>query len=69
MMPLTINFVRTQWRAFISAHPLIKGCISYAVLWPTGSLIQQTLEGKNLSEYYRNTEIHCNCSQIKTSNF
>ncbi|KAM7349923.1 mpv17-like protein isoform 4-T6 [Cochliomyia hominivorax] len=48
-MSLTINFIRTKWRVFISSHPLIRGSISYAILWPTGSFIQQTLEGKSLT--------------------
>lgn len=51
MMPLTFNFVRTQWRAFTNTHPLIRGSITYAILWPTGSLIHQTLEGKNFRTY------------------
>ncbi|KAM7349919.1 mpv17-like protein isoform 2-T4 [Cochliomyia hominivorax] len=50
-MSLTINFIRTKWRVFISSHPLIRGSISYAILWPTGSFIQQTLEGKSLKTY------------------
>ncbi|XP_005177624.3 mpv17-like protein [Musca domestica] len=50
-MPLTINVLRTQWKAFTSAHPLLRGSLSYAILWPTSSLIQQTLEGKNLKTY------------------
>ncbi|XP_013118421.2 mpv17-like protein isoform X3 [Stomoxys calcitrans] len=50
-MPVVINFVRTQWRAFTNTHPLLRGCITYGVLWPTSSLIQQTMEGKNLRTY------------------
>uniref|UniRef100_W8C6Y9 Mpv17-like protein n=1 Tax=Ceratitis capitata TaxID=7213 RepID=W8C6Y9_CERCA len=51
VVPLTINFLKSQWRTFANAHPLAKGMISYAVLWPTGCLIQQTMEGKNLKTY------------------
>ncbi|TMW40862.1 hypothetical protein DOY81_014059 [Sarcophaga bullata] len=51
MVPLTLNFVKTQWRSFITAHPLIRGSITYAILWPTSSIIQQTLEGKNFRTY------------------
>ncbi|XP_075155394.1 mpv17-like protein [Haematobia irritans] len=50
-MPLVINVLKSQWRAFTTAHPLVRGCISYAVLWPTSSLIQQTIEGKNFKTY------------------
>ncbi|XP_062139168.1 PXMP2/4 family protein 4 [Drosophila sulfurigaster albostrigata] len=32
-------------------HPMVKGAVTYALLWPTGSLIQQTLEGRNLKNY------------------
>ncbi|KAL7743047.1 hypothetical protein ACLKA6_005793 [Drosophila palustris] len=32
-------------------HPMVKGAVTYALLWPTGSLIQQTLEGRNLKTY------------------
>lgn len=32
-------------------HPMVKGAVTYAILWPTGSLIQQTLEGRNLKTY------------------
>lgn len=31
-------------------HPMVKGAVTYALLWPMGSLIQQTLEGRNLSK-------------------
>ncbi|KAH8387463.1 hypothetical protein KR093_007191, partial [Drosophila rubida] len=32
-------------------HPMVKGAVTYALLWPTGSLVQQTLEGRNLKNY------------------
>ncbi|KAH8415354.1 hypothetical protein KR222_004998 [Zaprionus bogoriensis] len=32
-------------------HPMVKGAVTYALLWPTGSLIQQTLEGRDLKTY------------------
>ncbi|KAH8270938.1 hypothetical protein KR044_001911, partial [Drosophila immigrans] len=34
-------------------HPMVKGAVTYALLWPTGSLIQQTIEGRNLSKFFR----------------
>ncbi|XP_036320218.1 PXMP2/4 family protein 4-like [Rhagoletis pomonella] len=51
VVPLTLNFLKSQWRLFANAHPLARGCISYAVIWPTSSLIQQTIEGRNLKTY------------------
>ncbi|XP_075155391.1 mpv17-like protein [Haematobia irritans] len=50
-MPLVVNFVKSQWRAFITTHPFVRGVITYAVLWPTSSLVQQTIEGKNFRTY------------------
>ncbi|ALC48245.1 CG14777, partial [Drosophila busckii] len=38
-----------KWQS--SLHPLTRGAAVYAVLWPTGSLIQQSLEGRNLKTY------------------
>lgn len=39
---------------FLSAkgklHPMVKGAVTYALLWPTGSIIQQTLEGRDVSK-------------------
>ncbi|XP_017872024.1 PREDICTED: mpv17-like protein isoform X1 [Drosophila arizonae] len=32
-------------------HPMAKGMMTYALLWPTGSLIQQTIEGRNFKTY------------------
>ncbi|XP_055522529.1 mpv17-like protein [Wyeomyia smithii] len=34
-------------RGFLKKYPLIKGMATYAIIWPTGSLIQQTIEGKD----------------------
>lgn len=31
-------------------HPMVKGAVTYALLWPTGSIIQQTLEGRDVSK-------------------
>lgn len=33
-------------RQFISRHPIVKGMIAYGVMWPTGNIIQQTIDGK-----------------------
>ncbi|XP_055618532.1 mpv17-like protein [Toxorhynchites rutilus septentrionalis] len=32
-------------------HPILKGMVTYSIIWPTGSLIQQTMEGKNWRTY------------------
>ncbi|XP_013200051.2 mpv17-like protein [Amyelois transitella] len=32
-------------------YPLIRGMASYAIIWPTSSLIQQTFEGKTIENY------------------
>lgn len=38
-------------RGVFKNHPIVKGMVTYAVIWPTGSLIQQTLEGKDLRTF------------------
>lgn len=43
--------ILSKLKLLAEAHPLVKGVVSYAVLWPTGSLIQQTLEGKKFGKY------------------
>ncbi|XP_055587806.1 mpv17-like protein [Uranotaenia lowii] len=32
-------------------HPVLKGMVSYSIIWPTGSLIQQTIAGKDWTTY------------------
>ncbi|XP_043071952.1 mpv17-like protein isoform X4 [Drosophila grimshawi] len=34
-----------------NVHPMTRGIVTYALMWPTGSLIQQTMEGRNLRTY------------------
>uniref|UniRef100_A0A1B0A0A3 Mpv17-like protein n=1 Tax=Glossina pallidipes TaxID=7398 RepID=A0A1B0A0A3_GLOPL len=46
-----LTFIKNHWRLFTTTHPLLRGSITYAVLWPTGSLIQQSLDGKNFKNY------------------
>ncbi|XP_067636216.1 mpv17-like protein isoform X2 [Eurosta solidaginis] len=48
---MTMNSLKSQWRMFANTHPLAKGVMSYAIIWPTGCLIQQTLEGRDLKTY------------------
>lgn len=38
-------------RLLFSKYPILRGVVSYAALWPTGSLIQQTIEGKRFPNY------------------
>lgn len=48
--------LRSWQRIFIAKlklHPMAKGVLTYAFMWPTGSLIQQTLEGRNFSKSTR----------------
>ncbi|KAH8273440.1 hypothetical protein KR018_000611 [Drosophila ironensis] len=35
----------------VRLHPMAKGALTYAVMWPAGSLIQQALEGRNLRDF------------------
>lgn len=51
VVPATVNFLKAKWRLFVSAHPLAKGVIAYSIVWPTSSIMQQTLEGKKLKDY------------------
>lgn len=38
-------------RLLFSKYPILRGVVSYAALWPTGSLIQQTIEGRRYPNY------------------
>ncbi|XP_055914194.1 mpv17-like protein [Eupeodes corollae] len=38
-------------RMLNTRHPIIKGMVSYAILWPCGSAIQQVIEGKTLETF------------------
>lgn len=38
-------------------YPLLRGMASYSIIWPTSSLIQQTVEGKNFGEYTNESEV------------
>ncbi|XP_060527962.1 mpv17-like protein [Cylas formicarius] len=43
--------VLSRMVAFTSKHPVIRGMISYGALWPTSSIIQQTISGKSIENY------------------
>lgn len=37
-------------RAIFSRYPLLRGMVSYSIIWPTSALIQQKLAGKSWNE-------------------
>lgn len=43
--------VLSRFVALTRRHPVVRGMISYAVIWPTSSIIQQTLAGKTWRDY------------------
>ncbi|XP_065724312.1 mpv17-like protein [Drosophila suzukii] len=58
MVPQAVKLLQSslgQWRRGVASgvklHPMAKGALTYAVMWPTGSLIQQALEGRKLRDY------------------
>ncbi|SPP86288.1 PXMP2/4 family protein 4 [Drosophila guanche] len=57
MVPQAVKLLQTSlghWTRTVvkvKLHPMAKGALTYAIMWPTGSLIQQALEGRNLKEY------------------
>ncbi|CAG9806899.1 unnamed protein product [Chironomus riparius] len=36
---------------FLKKHRIVRGMIAYSVLWPVGSMVQQTFEGKSFREF------------------
>ncbi|XP_017135585.1 PXMP2/4 family protein 4 [Drosophila miranda] len=57
MVPQAVKLLQMslgQWTrgvVKVKVHPMAKGALTYAIMWPTGSLIQQALEGRNLKDY------------------
>lgn len=54
---------------YVLGHPMARGMIAYSVLWPTGSLVQQTLSGKNFGMFEEQTShfgINC-CAMSESS--
>lgn len=39
-----------NFKVFVTRYPIMRGMISYSLIWPTGSLIQQTVEGRRWGE-------------------
>ncbi|XP_030378569.1 uncharacterized protein LOC115627136 isoform X2 [Scaptodrosophila lebanonensis] len=55
MVPASVRLLQSslaRWQQGVQKiHPMTRGVLTYAVMWPTGSLIQQTMEGRNLRTY------------------
>lgn len=51
-------------RNVLKNHPIVKGMATYAVIWPTGSLIQQTLEGKDWRKISLDAQLCLNYSTV-----
>ncbi|XP_072383007.1 mpv17-like protein isoform X1 [Diabrotica undecimpunctata] len=43
--------VFSRFSAFTSKHPVIRGMLSYGIIWPTSCIIQQTIAGKTWENY------------------
>lgn len=43
--------VLSRFAAFTNRHPVVRGMISYATIWPTSCIIQQTIAGKSIDNY------------------
>lgn len=41
----------SKFSAFTRRHPIVRGMISYAAIWPTSCIIQQTIAGKTWENY------------------
>ncbi|KRK05813.1 protein sym1 isoform X2 [Drosophila yakuba] len=39
-----------NFKVLVTRYPIMRGMISYSLIWPTGSLIQQTVEGRRWGE-------------------
>lgn len=49
-MTITVPML-AKLQVFARRRPLLKGMIAYGVLWPTASIIQQTIEGRTFGKY------------------
>lgn len=50
-------------KVLTTKYPVLRGMISYSIIWPTSSLLQQTVEGKSLGNF--GTFIKKNIKNIK----
>nr|XP_016938766.1 uncharacterized protein LOC108016591 isoform X1 [Drosophila suzukii] len=54
-----------NFKAVVARYPIMRGMISYSLIWPTGSLIQQTVEGRRWGEFtncLNGSGSWCSCS-------
>ncbi|XP_044731502.1 PXMP2/4 family protein 4-like [Chrysoperla carnea] len=40
-----------QFKIFTTKHPIVRGMISYSIIWPTSNIIQQTILGRRWDTY------------------
>ncbi|KAG5671233.1 hypothetical protein PVAND_001442 [Polypedilum vanderplanki] len=45
------NYLLNTALKFLRKHRIVRGMLSYSILWPVGCMLQQTFEGKSISEY------------------
>lgn len=38
-------------KAVLNKHPIVKGMLAYSITWPTGNIIQQTMDGKRWGNF------------------
>jgi protein Mpv17 len=38
-------------KVLFKKYPIIRGMASYTIIWPTGNIIHQTIDGKRWGEY------------------
>lgn len=38
-------------RLFLRRHPIARGMLAYSITWPTGNIIQQTMDGKRWGKF------------------
>lgn len=43
--------VFSRFVAFTNRYPIVRGMISYGAIWPTSSIIQQTISGRTPDNY------------------
>lgn len=43
--------VLSKVAVFTNRHPIVRGILTYGALWPTSSIIQQTIAGKRWHDY------------------
>ncbi|XP_055844199.1 mpv17-like protein isoform X2 [Episyrphus balteatus] len=41
----------SKFKVLATKYPMVRGMVSYSLIWPTSSIIQQTIEGKSWGSY------------------